>query len=62
MITSLAFDNYGLLGLAQRSVDAPRLIGVALLVAGVVLTDGDERSLKRRRNVLRLPPALSPLG
>ena len=37
MITSLAVDNYGLLGLAQRPVDAPRAIGVALLVAGVVL-------------------------
>jgi Uncharacterized protein conserved in bacteria len=34
MITSLVFDNYGLLGLAQRSIDAPRLIGVALLIAG----------------------------
>ena len=37
MIASLAFDHFGWLGLAQRSVDAPRLIGVALLIAGVVL-------------------------
>ena len=37
MITSLVFGNYGWLGLAQRSVDMPRLIGVALLIGGVVL-------------------------
>jgi transporter family-2 protein len=37
MIGSLAFDHFGLLGLAQRSVDLPRLIGVALLIGGVLL-------------------------
>jgi bacterial/archaeal transporter family-2 protein len=37
MIGSVIFDHFGLLGLAQRSVDAPRLIGVALLIAGVLL-------------------------
>jgi transporter family-2 protein len=37
MLTSLVLDHYGWLGLEQRSVDLPRLIGVALLVAGVVL-------------------------
>jgi transporter family-2 protein len=37
MIASVAFDHYGVLGLAQRSIDLPRLLGVALLIAGVVL-------------------------
>jgi transporter family-2 protein len=37
MLASVAFDHYGVMGLAQRSVDVPRLIGVALLIAGVVL-------------------------
>jgi bacterial/archaeal transporter family-2 protein len=37
MLTSLVLDHYGWLGLEQRSVDLPRLIGVALLIAGVVL-------------------------
>jgi bacterial/archaeal transporter family-2 protein len=37
MLTSLLLDHYGWLGLEQRSVDLPRLIGVALLIAGVVL-------------------------
>ena len=37
MLASVAFDHFGWLGLAQRAVDAPRLIGVALLIGGVVL-------------------------
>ena len=37
MLASVAFDHFGWLGLAQRQVDAPRLIGVALLIGGVVL-------------------------
>jgi len=37
MLASVAFDHFAWLGLAQRSIDLPRLIGVALLVAGVVL-------------------------
>ena len=37
MLASLAFDQFGWLGLAQRPIDLPRLLGVALLVAGVVL-------------------------
>lgn len=37
MLASVAFDHYGLLGLAQRPVDLPRIIGVALLIAGVLL-------------------------
>lgn len=37
MLASIAFDHYGVLGLAQRSIDVPRLIGVVLLIAGVVL-------------------------
>lgn len=37
MLASVVFDHYGWFGLAQRSVDVPRLIGAVLLVAGVVL-------------------------
>jgi bacterial/archaeal transporter family-2 protein len=37
MLASLMLDHYGWLGLEQRSVDLPRLIGVCLLIAGVVL-------------------------
>lgn len=37
MLASIAFDQFGWLGLAQRPLDLPRAIGVALLVGGVVL-------------------------
>jgi transporter family-2 protein len=37
MFASVAFDHYGWMGIPQRSVDLPRLIGVALLIGGVVL-------------------------
>ena len=37
MLASVVLDHFGLLGLAQRPVDLPRLLGVALLVGGVVL-------------------------
>lgn len=37
MLASIAFDHFGWLGLAQRSIDLPRLAGAALLIAGVVL-------------------------
>jgi transporter family-2 protein len=37
MLTSVAFDQFGWLGLAQRPIDLPRVIGVLLLVGGVVL-------------------------
>lgn len=37
MFASLLFDHFGWLGLAQRAIDLPRLIGAALLIAGVVL-------------------------
>src|SRR3954471_22022503 len=37
MMAALAFDHYGWLGMPQRPIDVPRLIGVALLVGGVVL-------------------------
>jgi transporter family-2 protein len=37
MLASLAADHLGLLGLTQRPVDLPRLVGAALLVGGVVL-------------------------
>ena len=37
MLASLTFDHVGMLGVAQRPVDLPRLLGVALLIGGVVL-------------------------
>jgi bacterial/archaeal transporter family-2 protein len=37
MAGSLVFDQFGLLGLSQRSIDVPRVFGAVLLVAGVVL-------------------------
>lgn len=37
MLASMTIDHFGLLGLAQRSVDLPRLLGVMLLVGGVIL-------------------------
>lgn len=37
LATSLAFDHFGLFGLAQRSVDPMRLLGALLLIAGVAL-------------------------
>jgi transporter family-2 protein len=37
MFASVAFDHFGIFGFTQRSVDLPRLLGVALLVAGVIL-------------------------
>ncbi|MGE3871251.1 MAG: DMT family transporter [Pseudorhodoplanes sp.] len=37
MLASVTFDHFGVLGLAQRPIDAERLVGVALLIGGVVL-------------------------
>jgi transporter family-2 protein len=37
LLTSLAFDHFGLFGIPQHSVDLPRLLGAILLVAGAVL-------------------------
>jgi transporter family-2 protein len=37
MLASVAFDHFGLLGVARHPATLPRLIGAALLVAGVVL-------------------------
>jgi bacterial/archaeal transporter family-2 protein len=37
MIAGLALDQFGLLGIPERQIDLPRLLGVALLVGGVVL-------------------------
>jgi transporter family-2 protein len=37
MLASMTFDHFGWLGLAERPVDVPRLIGAGLLIAGVVM-------------------------
>ena len=36
MLASVVFDQLGWFGLAQRPLDGPRALGVALLIAGVV--------------------------
>lgn len=37
MVAALAVDHDGWLGVAQRPIDVPKMIGVALLVGGVAL-------------------------
>jgi transporter family-2 protein len=37
MIAALAVDHFGWLGVQERPIDLPRMLGVALLVGGVVL-------------------------
>ena len=37
MVASVAFDNFGLFGLAVRSADLGRVLGAALVVFGVLL-------------------------
>jgi transporter family-2 protein len=37
LLASLVFDHFGLLGLTRRPIDASKLLGVALVVAGAVL-------------------------
>jgi bacterial/archaeal transporter family-2 protein len=37
MIAALAVDHFGWLGVEERPVDLPRMLGVALLIGGVVL-------------------------
>jgi transporter family-2 protein len=37
LVAAALFDHFGLLGFAPRPLDAPRLLGIALLLAGVAL-------------------------
>jgi len=37
MIAALAVDHFGWLGVQDRPIDLPRMLGVALLIGGVVL-------------------------
>jgi bacterial/archaeal transporter family-2 protein len=37
MIAALAVDHFGWLGVQERPIDLPRMLGVALLVGGVIL-------------------------
>jgi transporter family-2 protein len=37
MVAAIALDHFGWLGLPQRQIDLPRLIGVCLLIGGVVM-------------------------
>jgi transporter family-2 protein len=38
---SVVVDRFGLLGVEQRAINAPRIVGIALLVAGVALVVRD---------------------
>ena len=40
MLAAVLIDHFGLLGLAQRPLDLPRIIGVVLLIGGVILLRG----------------------
>jgi transporter family-2 protein len=35
MIAALAVDHFGWLGVQERPIDLPRMLGVALLIVGV---------------------------
>lgn len=37
MMAAVALDHFGWLGLTQRPIDLPRLLGIGLLIGGVVL-------------------------
>jgi transporter family-2 protein len=37
MIAGLVLDQFGWLGIPERPIDVPRLLGVALLIGGVIL-------------------------
>jgi transporter family-2 protein len=41
--SSLMFDRFGVLGLPLREISTPRLIGAALVVAGVLLVNSGDR-------------------
>lgn len=43
MLGSLAFDRYGLLGLATREIGAARMIGAVLVIAGALLVNYGDR-------------------
>lgn len=45
IITSLAFDKVGLLGIPVKELTAPRIIGAVLTIAGVVLVNFGDRLL-----------------
>lgn len=38
MVGAIAFDHFGLLGVAERAITVPRLLGAVMLLGGVVLT------------------------
>lgn len=39
LLTSAAVDQFGLFGMTRRSVDVPRLLGLAIIVAGIALME-----------------------
>ena len=43
ILASLAFDRYGLLGLATREIGAARMIGAVLVIAGALLVNYGDR-------------------
>lgn len=43
LCASLLFDRHGFLGLAERAITTPRLLGVLLVLAGVLLVNFGDR-------------------
>ena len=43
ILASLAFDRFGLLGLATREIGAARMIGAVLVIAGALLVNYGDR-------------------
>lgn len=43
LCASLLFDRYGFLGLTERAITTPRLLGVLLVLAGVLLVNFGDR-------------------
>ena len=43
LCASLLFDRYGFLGLAERAITTPRLLGVLLVLAGMLLVNFGDR-------------------
>jgi bacterial/archaeal transporter family-2 protein len=37
MLITLSFDHYGILGVPVKAINLPRLMGVLLIIAGVIL-------------------------
>jgi bacterial/archaeal transporter family-2 protein len=39
LLTSAAVDHFGLFGIAKRAIDAPRLVGLTTIIAGIAIME-----------------------